>query len=356
MTIENIISCTTDNCSTMIATARHLNIWRIPCVIHVLNLIFKTFIDNCYDLLEPFFHLVNYLTRSTKYSLFVNKENIRKVPAYVSTRWTSFCETVLTLLSTKDELIQFCQFVDESSPSDHDWERLSLIQNLCNDYKMVVNFFEADQFGASGFFLIYMDLIYDRFKELEKTDFGNAANMAIGKINKLKDDHSYFWQTIATIALLLNHSVPFDLLLTSEEITKAKNSIISQMKKYESKNIEISSTHPTFLDKYYVKTHSPKKAPLEKVLDERNLEHSPEALKKFWFAKINTIERPLALVAIDLLGIIVTSVSSERSFSRGRLVINDQRTRISSDHAKQQMILQLNKETAKIAISRLNLI
>lgn len=127
------------------------------------------------------------------------------------------------------------------------------------------------------------------------------------------------------------------------------------MKKYEQKNNEINNDHPSFLLKYFKKENSPKKAPLEKVLDERNLDHSSEALQRFWFQKVNTYERPLALVAIDVLGIIVTSVSSERSFSRGRLIINDQRTRISSDHAKQQMIVQLNKETAKIAVSRLNL-
>lgn len=122
------------------------------------------------------------------------------------------------------------------------------------------------------------------------------------------------------------------------------------MKKYK-----INSDHPSFLLKYFKKENSSKKAPLEKVLDERNLDHSSEALQRFWSQKINTYERHLALVAIDVLRIIVTSMSSERSFSCGRVIIIDQRTRISSDHAKQQMIVQLNKETAKIAVSRLNL-
>lgn len=45
--LNNITSCTTDNCPTMQAAARDLNVWRIPCVCHLLNLIFKEFIENC---------------------------------------------------------------------------------------------------------------------------------------------------------------------------------------------------------------------------------------------------------------------------------------------------------------------
>lgn len=82
------------------------------------------------------------------------------------------------------------------------------------------------------------------------------------------------------------------------------------------------------------------------------MDHSSQALWNFWFEKSQTDEKPLALVAIDILGIVITSVSFERSFSRGRLIINDQRTRISSEHAKQQMIIQLNPETAKQAITK----
>ena len=78
-------------------------------------------------------------------------------------------------------------------------------------------------------------------------------------------------------------------------------------------------------------------------------------MKNFWFQKVDTIDKPLALVAIDILGAVITSVASERSFSRGRLIINEQRTRISSEHANQQMIIQLNPDEAKKAISRSDL-
>lgn len=42
------------------------------------------------------------------------------------------------------------------------------------------------------------------------------------------------------------------------------------MKKYENHKIENYNTHPDYLKKYYKNV-------------QRNLEHSPEALKNFWF-------------------------------------------------------------------------
>lgn len=44
LNINDIISCTTDNCSLMVKTASNLGLWRIPCLCYVLNLIFQTFV------------------------------------------------------------------------------------------------------------------------------------------------------------------------------------------------------------------------------------------------------------------------------------------------------------------------
>ena len=41
-------------------------------------------------------------------------------------------------------------------------------------------------------------------------------------------------------------------------------------------------------------------------------------MKKHWQDKIGTEDHQLALVALEILGMLITSVSSERSFSRGR--------------------------------------
>lgn len=127
------------------------------------------------------------------------------------------------------------------------------------------------------------------------------------------------------------------------------------MKKYEVKQTKSQNQYPEYMKKFYENIETIKKAPLQKILDERNLNLSNETLKKFWFEKIDTNEKSLALVAIDILGAVITSVVSERSFSRERLFANEQRTRISSDQPNQQMIVQLNSEIAQDAISRTNI-
>ena len=190
---------------------------------------------------------------------------------------------------------------------------------------------------------------------MKKTVFQQGAKCARNKIKELQKKHSNFWNTIAPAALLLNPSLPYNNWLTPNEVSQAKSFIIGKMKKYEVKQTKSQNQYPEYMKKYYENIETIQKAPLQKILDERNLNLSTETLKKFWFEKIDTNEKSLALVAIDILGAVITSVASERSFSRGRLVVNEQRTRISSDHANQQMIVQLNSEIAQDAISRTNI-
>lgn len=91
-------------------------------------------------------------------------------------------------------------------------------------------------------------------------------------------------------------------------------------------------------------------------MDERTLELDPVVLQKNWFfLKKKTSEKALAFVAIDVLGMVITSVATERSFSRGRIIIYDQRTKISPEHANDKMIIQLNKSSVLTAIERRNI-
>lgn len=94
-------------------------------------------------------------------------------------------------------------------------------------------------------------------------------------------------------------------------------------------------------------------APLHRLLENRN--SKIPNLKQYWQDKIGTEDHQLALVALEVFGMLVTSVASERSFSRGRYIINDCRTLLSSDHAKDQMIIQCNRDIAMKAMERSNI-
>lgn len=114
---ENIVSCTTDNCNNMVTTAEYLNIWRIPCVVHMLNLIFEEFVKSSKATLLPFLKLYASLNRSTKYTIFTEPKNIKKVPSYIETRWTSLCQTILVFLETKEDVIDFCMSNKKDFPN-----------------------------------------------------------------------------------------------------------------------------------------------------------------------------------------------------------------------------------------------
>ena len=71
----------------------------------------------------------------------------------------------------------------------------------------------------------------------------------------MKTKHSLFWNSIAPIALILNPAVPYDMLLTSQQVDIAKNAIIKRKKKYEpiSVNESSKSEQPSFMKKYIEK-------------------------------------------------------------------------------------------------------
>lgn len=56
--------------------------------------------------------------------------------------------------------------------------------------------------------------------------------------------------------------------------------------------------------------------------------------------KIETEENQLALVALEILGVLVTSMMSERSFSKGRYVINEHRTNLSPENACNHLLVK----------------
>ena len=153
------------------------------------------------------------------------------------------------------------------------------------------------------------------------------------------------------MALLLNPQIEdFSKLLTIEQINESKRIILNNVTKYppfKSVNIESNDTYISLRNEMFKKDDDDVDVPLssvEKLLEQRY--RRIVDIKTYWEAKIGTEDQQLAFVAIEILGMLVTSVASERSFSKGRYVINDHRTNILPEHAKEQMILQCNKKIA----------
>lgn len=63
----------------------------------------------------------------------------------------------------------------------------------------------------------------------------------------------------------------------------------------------------------------------------------------------------MAYVALEVLGILVTSSLTERSFSKSRYVINNLRTNVSPENARDQMIVKCHKEIAKKVFETIDL-
>lgn len=352
--LDDITSITTDNCSLMKRTVEILGIWRIPCLCHILNLIFKEFILGIKEKISPIIDIINHLNNSSSYQNFLDRKNfistkkIKKVPHYNETRWTTICDSLIVLYDTYDILIEFF-----GSPFllQNQIDYLHDLQEICKQYKIIIKTYEEDPFGSSSFFLADISIIQNLLTKLENTDFELGVSNAQKKIEELKNIHFYFWNKICPMALLLNPQIEdFSKLLTIEQINESKRIILNKMTKYppfKSVNIESNDTYISLRNEMFKKDDDDVDVPLssvEKLLEQRS--RRIVDIKTYWEAKIGTEDQQLAFVAIEILGMLVTSVASERSFSKGRYVINDHRTNILPEHAKEQMILQCNKKIA----------
>lgn len=96
----------------MVCASEYLDMWRIPCVLHLFNLIFQNFVIGIKPIIQPIFSLITHLSNSTKYQSLIDHKNkqgikIRKIPNYTENRWTSFCDCLLTLYETKSYVEEF---------------------------------------------------------------------------------------------------------------------------------------------------------------------------------------------------------------------------------------------------------
>lgn len=374
LTMEDIISCTTDNCPLMIQTADKLLSWRIPCVIHLLNRIFQCFVVNIKDRINPIFELVKFLNRSTKYQSFIDREAkrgiiIKKVPSYTEVRWTSFCDCITSLNETLNSINHL---FDSKYLNKTQTAYLHMLNKLCTNYKRIILFYESDSFGALGFFLSDMNLIITLFTELENSDFHKAVTATKELIDLYKKKYSYFWSVISPIALLLNPKIEkYRMLLTDQQIESSKNEIERRMKRYPMVDFENQNQNQmqkqnqnneenedlrilAYKNDEKSKKDEVKTAPIVNLLEKRN--HNIDNLQLYWEAKVGTEENQLALVALEVLGALATSAMSERSFSKGRYVINEHRTKLTPEHARDHMLIKCNKEIATECINMINIL
>lgn len=69
---------------------------------------------------------------------------------------------------------------------------LKRLQSICKTYKSIIMTYEKDEFGASSFSLANFLVFNNKFTELEKSDFKEAAIAVKNKIIELSSIHTYF--------------------------------------------------------------------------------------------------------------------------------------------------------------------
>lgn len=113
-----------------------------------------------------------------------------------------FARLFFVLLETKDSIIDFCLLNNRPLPKKREWGNLSLFKQLCIQYIEIIEFFEKDVFGASSYFLLYIDIKQDRFNELTKSLFKDAIKVVKEKVSKFQKSIQNFGKELCRWLLL----------------------------------------------------------------------------------------------------------------------------------------------------------
>ena len=348
-----VTGCVSDNESLMMLTAKQLNIFRCPCIAHFFNTLFKAFFMPIESQIHDLLTLAASLNRSTVYTAYCQQKNIRKVPTYIDIRWTSACTTLLTLLDTKEQIIEFIRqeqnreirFVENKQ-----WEIVEQIAPFLKEYQTIILFYEKDSFGATGFFQRDLLLIKAEIEKLNSEEWAKKSIQAFNtKLDFLSKKHSDLFNHIAPISAMLNPCIQFTKLYPKaikdtilQEIVRRVKYYTPKPKKQELIPIEKKNERDLF------KKEPKNKPSIASFLEEAFVE-SEDDLFPFWKQQLESPTfKYLAMVAIDFLGILCTSCSTERSFSKARSFLTFNRMQMSQSTANAQAIVAGNRKISKM--------
>ena len=346
--IKNLIrGCSTDSAAVMIALANLAGIWRCPCLCHIFNTVFEAFIDNieCQDIID----LVNLLNKSTKYTAFCNKYDIQKVPSYIKIRWVSICKTIISHEQTKNEVIRFLQSIEKTAFAPFAlWTKVSKLVPIVKLFERIILSYENDEFGAISYFERDMQALQTEISKLSKDpSFLKGVTSFNEKKQSIYNNNIDLTNRLVPIATFLNPGINMQKLYDKNIILDIQNEVIQLAEMYQAKKVSTKRTTQSndiledFLIDEVPEIH-------KSVQAMRNDPCKPNELFEYWQGKLASVShRPLACVAFDVLGILCTTCSTEKSFSKARNILNYKRLSLKPETANAQAIITGNREIAK---------
>lgn len=368
---------TTDSGSNVLKCMEILGFVHISCFGHTLNsAVCKAFeLDEISGCLKKVKKIQNLFSHSWKaqrqFSVLQDKYNVpkKKLPSYSKTRWWSLLHLIDVIVEQHLPLMAFLQEHQKGKSKDIilTIEELDILKCIVEVLKPISNMSDlmsGEQYVTASAILPLMKKIKVQFYSIDVDETqvdSQDTDINTIKIHFVQNIMHYLenrYTKAQNIKMYLEKCSMLDPRFKTHEIVESnieqlKTSLLSEMKglcvksaleeskskKSNSKGSALGQIFGSTQQTHIVQNDS---VELNRYLSAPGIDFAENPLD-FW--KVNEKLYPkLALLAKRYLCTQATSVPSERVFSKGGLVVTDNRSTLTSQHCEELIFLSMNKK------------
>lgn len=323
----------TDSGAPMIAASKFLPYQRLPCICHVFNLMISAFMKAESDIVDTF----NYFQKEFSTSKFVSFSErmgapLLKVQSYISVRWYSFYNLLLSLRTLKPTIERYCHEEKKTIIKPENWITLDNLIPFFKTFTTCIKEQESDRFGNISLVLKHFIMLEKKAEKLSHVFLKGKRAFNEKKIEYFTR-YENIWSPLLYAATRLNPSLNVQEILLPSEVEKADKLILEKLEFFIGGKEKTQDNNEDSDDIFGYNSPNSNRSHIQVFQEYQMLPQSKECdLFLFWKNSYNTKLHPLAKVAFEILSIVVTSASTEREFSTCRRFLGFHRLSLSQDH------------------------
>ena len=351
---DKILAYVSDNCNTMISVGNKIGGFRFPCICHLLELVLSSFVAPISLKLKHMSHLANQLNETTDFRNLIRGKT-PCIAAYTPIRWTSLLNFIDTVEVNAETISNFQKDRNiDNGFSKEDFELLKQIKPFVETINREVKTYENDDFGNISLILGSFESVNEflsimqeewKFNEL----IMNCVSHAMTKLEEITKKYSAIFHPLLDAAVYLNPCIVnngIDIRAAKEYIAKLMSQISSKRQTTnETKQKQSVETSSKFAEHNKRYAHDSLKIPAIDNITTSLLNGTTEELINYWIEKYQQEESmELAIIALSILGMFVSSCSVEREFSACGRCKTKERMKLMKEALEAQALLMINED------------
>lgn len=368
-----------DNAANIVKAIKEGLGWKhFGCFAHTLNLIVEDALKACKKQIENVKKVVGHFRKSTvsserlaKYQVQQNQEPKRLIQD-VDTRWNSTYYMVKRVVELEEAIRSTMAFVGRDLPilTDEDWKTYKELCYILRPFEELTTIMSGQKYLTGSFVIVMTRCLKEACCKLsEKEDLEpNTRDVVLllkcGIEERLKGVEQSGTFSLCTFLdprfKMQAFSDQNEAQKTKERVRKLVTSIIhentiSDDVPQEVRNGVLDELNPWNIFDSFIGLNTTQGTPMSKAIREVDLYLSDEILPRKnsagvencpleWWKNHKHVYPNLKILFTRHCNIIATSVPCERMFSKTGLIVNQRRTRLTTDKIEKLMFLNVNMD------------